>query len=104
MSEMAASAFVRQDLVAERAAPIRTTGLVGFLRTRMFNSPTNILLTVLGVLLLWFTVIPAIKFLLVDAVWSGADREACLEKNAGHIVGACWPYIHAKFPQFIYGF
>jgi general L-amino acid transport system permease protein len=104
MSVTAASSFVRGELVPERAAPVKTTGFVGFLRTRMFNSPTNILLTILGVLLLWFTLIPAIKFLLVDAVWKGTDREACLAQNAGHVVGACWPYVHAKFSQFVYGF
>jgi general L-amino acid transport system permease protein len=104
MSEIAASSFVRQDLVPERTAPVKTTGFVGFLRTRLFNSPTNILLTIVSILLLWFTVIPALKFLLVDAVWRGSDRNACLAENAGHPVGACWPYIQAKFTQFIYGF
>jgi len=104
MSDVTASAFVRQQLVPERPAPVKTTGLIGFVRTRLFNSPTNILLTIAGVLLLWFTVIPAIKFLLVDAVWRGNDRNACLAENAGHVVGACWPYIQAKFSQFIYGF
>jgi general L-amino acid transport system permease protein len=104
MSDIASASFVRAELVPERPAPFRTTGFVGFLRTRLFNSPTNILLTILGVLLLWFTVIPALKFLLVDAVWHGTDRNACLAENAGHPVGACWPYIAAKFDQFIYGF
>jgi general L-amino acid transport system permease protein len=104
MSDIAASSFVRQVLVPERAAPVKTTGLVGFLRTRLFNSPTNILLTIVSILLLWFTIIPALKFLLIDAVWRGADRNACLAENAGHTVGACWPYIQAKFTQFIYGF
>jgi general L-amino acid transport system permease protein len=103
MSETAASSFVRLELVPERPAPIKTTGVVGFLRTRLFNSPTNILLTMVGILLLWFTVIPAVKFLLVDAVWRGADRNACLA-DAGHTIGACWPYVAAKFTQFIYGF
>jgi general L-amino acid transport system permease protein len=104
MSELAASSFVRADLVPERPAPIKTTGFVGFVRTRLFNSPTNILLTVAGALLLWFTVIPAARFLLVDAVWTGKDREACLAQNAGHVVGACWPFVQAKFTQFVYGF
>ena len=54
--------------------------------------------------MLWFTVVPAVKFLLIDAVWSGTDRNACLAENAGHTVGACWPYIQAKFSQFVYGF
>jgi general L-amino acid transport system permease protein len=104
MSDIAALSFVRAELVPARAAPIKTTGFVGFLRTRLFNSPTNILLTLVSLILLWLTVIPAIKFLLVDAVWHGTDRNACLAENAGHVVGACWPYVQAKFSQFIYGF
>lgn len=103
-SELSTRAFVRQQLVAERAAPIKTTGFVGFLRTRLFNSPTNILLTVGGILLLWFTIVPSVKFLLFDAVWSGKDRTACLAETVGRPVGACWPFIQAKFSQFIYGF
>jgi general L-amino acid transport system permease protein len=106
MSDIAAAPppFVRGALVPERSAPVKTTGFIGFLRTRLFNSPTNILLTLVSVLLLWFTVIPALRFLLVDAVWQGSDRNACLAENAGHPVGACWPYVAAKFTQFIYGF
>src|SRR5207237_844938 len=104
MTDISASSFVRRDLVPERVPPVKTTGFVGFLRTRLFNSPTNILLTIISILLLWFTVIPAVKFLLVDAVWTGKDRTACLPEAAGHMVGACWPFVQAKFTQFIYGF
>jgi len=104
MTDITASSFVRQDLVPERAAPVKTTGLFGFVRTRLLNSPTNILLTILALALLWYTIVPALKFLLVDAVWSGKDRNACLADNAGHQIGACWPYIQAKFTQLIYGF
>jgi general L-amino acid transport system permease protein len=104
VTDIAEQSFVRRELVPERAAPIKTTGFVGFLRTRLFNSPTNILLTIASALLLWFTVIPTLRFLLIDAVWTGTDRNACLAENAGHAVGACWPYVHAKFTQFIYGF
>ncbi len=104
MSDITVSSFVRQDLVPERPAPVKTTGFVGFLRTRLFNSPTNILLTIVSLLLLWFTVIPALKFMLIDAVWTGKDRTACLPEAAGHTVGACWPFVQAKFSQFIYGF
>lgn len=101
---MNAPSFVRQDMVPERPAPVKTTGFIGFLRTRLFNTPTNILLTVLGALLLWFTVGPAIKFMLIDAVWTGKDRDACLSEKVGRTVGACWPFVSAKFNQFIYGF
>ena len=104
MSAADATPFVRQELVPERPAPIKTTGFVGFLRTRLLNSPTNILLTLVSALLIWATVVPLVKFLLINAVWQGNDRNACLAANAGHPVGACWPYVHAKFTQFIYGF
>ncbi|MDB5608993.1 MAG: amino acid transporter permease [Bradyrhizobium sp.] len=104
MSDTAASSFVRQELIPERAAPVKTTGFIGFLRTRLFNSPANILLTLVSVLLLWFIVVPAVRFLLFDAVWRGTDRNACLAENAGHTVGACWPFVRAKFFQFVYGF
>src|SRR5258708_313670 len=116
MTDIATSAFVRENLVPERPAPVKTTGFVGFLRTRLFNSPTNILITIVSGLLLWFIVVPALKFLLVDAVypfrlseywtlvWADKDRTACLAENVGHAVGACWPFVAAKFSQFIYGF
>src|SRR5713226_957806 len=104
MSDMTTSSFVRRDLVPERPAPVKTTGFVGFLRTKLFNSPTNILITITSALLLWFVVVPTLKFLLIDAVWSGNDRNACLAEYAGHAVGACWPFVQAKLGQFIYGF
>jgi general L-amino acid transport system permease protein len=53
---------------------------------------------------LWFLLVPALRFVLFDAVWSGKDRNACLAETVGHAVGACWPFVQAKFSQFIYGF
>ncbi|MBN9586499.1 MAG: amino acid ABC transporter permease [Afipia sp. 62-7] len=103
MSEQAAS-FVRASLAEPRRAPVKTTGVVGFARERLFNTPLNIMLTVAGAVLLWLILVPLIRFLFVDAVWQGSDRNACLESNVGHVVGACWPFIQAKFDQFIYGF
>lgn len=104
MTDISSSAYVRQDLLAERPAPVKTTGFIGLVRTRLLNSPTNILITIVSALLLWFTIVPSVKFLFVDAVWTGNDRAACLAENAGFAVGACWPYIQAKLPQLIYGF
>lgn len=101
---MSESAFVSTALIAQRAAPVKTTGLVGLVRTRLLNSPTNVVLTIASLLLLWFTVIPAMKFLVIDAVWQGTDRTACLSETTGRAVGACWPFVQAKFTQFVYGF
>jgi general L-amino acid transport system permease protein len=103
MSETTAS-FVRQEIAPPRNAPVATTGILKFARERLFNSPFNILLTIVSALLLWVTIIPTVRFLLVDAVWTGTDRNACLQATVGHPVGACWPFIQAKFSQFVYGF
>lgn len=104
MSETTPTVFVSGELKPERPAPVKTTGFIGFLRTRLFNTPTNILITIVCALLLWFVLVPAIRFMLIDAVWTGKDRNACLAKDASQTVGACWPFIQAKFSQFIYGF
>ncbi|QUS39942.1 amino acid ABC transporter permease [Tardiphaga alba] len=101
---MSETAYVAGAMITARDAPVRSTGLVGFVRGRLLNSPTNILLTAASILLLWFTIVPLTKFLLVDAVWHGSDRSACLPETLGRPVGACWPFVQAKFSQFIYGF
>jgi general L-amino acid transport system permease protein len=74
------------------------------LRDRLFNTPLNIMITLIGAALLWLILVPASNSLFVDAVWQGSDRNACLEANVGRVVGACWPFVQAKFDQFIYGF
>ena len=86
---MSETAYVATTMIAPRSAPVRTTGVLGFIRTRLLNSPTNILLTIACILLLWFTIIPTVRFLLVDAVWQGSDRNACLPETVGRPVGAC---------------
>jgi general L-amino acid transport system permease protein len=101
---MSESVFISGELIPPRAAPVKTTGFIGFVRTRLLNSPTNVLLTAVCLLLLWFSIVPAVKFLVVDAVWQGRDRTACLAETTGRVVGACWPFVQAKFGQFIYGF
>ncbi|QDM17294.1 amino acid ABC transporter permease [Tardiphaga sp. vice352] len=101
---MSEPAFISNQLIPERAAPVKTTGVTGFVRNRLLNSPTNVLLTMTCLLLLWFSIVPAVKFLLIDAVWTGRDRTACLAETTGRAVGACWPFVQAKFSQFIYGF
>ena len=97
---MSDTSFVAKELIPDRAAPVRSSGFIGFIQTRLLNSPTNILLTVVSLLLLWFTIVPTIRFLLIDAVWQGQDRTACLPENTGHAVGACWPvsYTHLTLP------
>ena len=43
-----AQVFVRQELVPQRPAPVRTTGAIAWIRSRLFGSPTSILLTIVS--------------------------------------------------------
>jgi general L-amino acid transport system permease protein len=99
MSDIATTAYVRPKLLQPLPAPDRLRK-----RWNLVGSWSDLALTAIGLLLIWLVIWPAVKFLFVDAVWTGSSRTYCLPENAGRVVGACWPFITAKFPQFIYGF
>jgi general L-amino acid transport system permease protein len=83
--------------VPERPAPVKTTGFIGFLRTRLFNSPTKH---------------PDHHRQRAAAVvhpgaraenspgGRGLDRRGphrLPAESPGDVVGACWPFIQASF-------
>jgi len=96
-------AFVRSATIAQRPPPASMTGVIGWLRQNLLSTPFNIALTVVLVLLFAWVVPELVKFLLIDAVWSGSDRHACLESVQHRDIGACWPFVWERLPYFIYG-
>jgi general L-amino acid transport system permease protein len=98
-AEVETGAFVRRQLVAASLPPPTQRGLVGWARKHLISGPFNIAMTIVSVLLIALVVPPLVRFLFIDAAWSGDNREACVNAS-----GACWPFIRAKFGQFIYGF
>jgi general L-amino acid transport system permease protein len=97
------TAFVRTRDPIALPPPVATTGIVGRLRASLFSSPFNTLLTFAIVAALVLAIPPLIKFLLIDAVWSGSGREACLETAARPVVGACWAFVRERLAYFVYG-
>src|SRR5439155_452277 len=91
--------FVRREEEPVLAPPPGEAGAIGWLRHNLFSSVTNSVLTVLAIILLVLLIPPIIRWGYIDAVWTGKDREACLGAKAG----ACWPFVTAKFAQFMYG-
>jgi general L-amino acid transport system permease protein len=98
------AAFVRQQLIAPMEPPRSIVGTPAWLRQKLFGSVLNTIATLVGALVLAAVVWPAIRFTLIDAVWDGTSRTDCLAETIGRPVGACWPFIAAKFAQFMYGF
>ena len=103
MADLAA-AFVRRELVAAQPPPLLSGGLFGFARARLFGGWLNTAMTLTSLALIWLVGVPLVRFLVIDAVWAGAGRTDCLAETVGRTVGACWPFIGAKFDQLIYGF
>jgi general L-amino acid transport system permease protein len=81
-----------------RLAPANPTGFWSSLKTRLFGSPLNILLTVLlawGVLM---ALPAALEWTLIQASFTAATSEEC--RAAG---GACWAFIAEKHRLILFG-
>ncbi|MGV6873301.1 amino acid ABC transporter permease [Pseudochelatococcus sp. B33] len=98
-----AAAFVRGVGVPEQKPPVLVGGPVAWVRANLLSSPLNVLLTLVGLSILYLIVPPIVRFLLVDAVWTGNDRTACLVETVGRDVGACWAYVGYRLRFFVYG-
>jgi len=92
------------DIAAETSVPVvgpprATTGPVGWARENLFSSWGNTILTVLGIYVAYVVISGAVSWAFFNATWVGEDGSACTRAGAG----ACWPFVKAKFSQFMYG-
>lgn len=92
-------AYVRGEEEPILPAPHRTAGAVGWLRGNLLSSIPNTILTLLGMALILWIVPPILRWAFIDAVWTGGNRDAC----AASPDAACWPFVRARFGQFMYG-
>ena len=96
----ATEAYVRTDEAPSLPPPPNMVGMQGWLLKNLFSTIGDSVITVVfGILILWL-VWQTFEFAILRAVWTGENREACTGEN----LGACWPMVVAKFPQWIYGF
>jgi general L-amino acid transport system permease protein len=95
--------FVRGGAIDPLPPPAAMRGAVGWIRENLLSSKFNITLTILIALLFAWVIPDLVRFLLIDAVWSGADRDACREVVQHRAIGACWPFVFERWPYFVYG-
>ena len=91
--------YVRETEAALLPPPRRETGIVYWLRSNLFSSTGNSLLTVLTVIFLAWLLPFLYNFLIGHAVFSGT-MEDCRVPG----VGACWIYIQQRASFMTYGF
>jgi general L-amino acid transport system permease protein len=90
--------------------PTMETGAIGWLRHNLFSSWTNALLTVLAIYILYLIIPPFLSWAVLDATWvvpplaPGAEDHPPQFGDCRANAGACWIFIEARLPQFIYGF
>jgi general L-amino acid transport system permease protein len=100
----AGTSYMRRALAEPEPPPVASEGAFAWTRARLFDGVFNTVLTVVSAIVIVAVVWPTARFLVIDAVWTGAGRADCLPETVGRPVGACWPFIQAKFGQFMFGF
>jgi general L-amino acid transport system permease protein len=100
---VAETKFVRTAAIEAQPPPVRVSGPLAWMRDNLLSTPFNIALTLVILLLLGWAAWELAHFLVIDAVWSGKDREACLISEQQREVGACWPFVWERWSYFVYG-
>ena len=95
--------FVRSQQLDAAPPPGMVRGPLAWVRQNLFSGALNIVLTLVGLYLVYALVPGIVRFFLIDAVWTGADRDACRPEVVGRPVGACWAYVFDKINYFVYG-
>ena len=102
------------DQQATRKPPISQIGAILWLRTNLFSSWINSVLTVTSLYFLYLLIPPLLDWMFFNASFSfgtinffGFDikfsEAMATNANCGR-VGACWPYIYEKLYMYTYGF
>lgn len=78
--------------------PVKTVGVLAWMRANLFSSWLNTLLTLFAVYLVWLIVPPLVQWAFIDANWVGTTRADCTKE------GACWVFVQQRFGQFMYGY
>jgi general L-amino acid transport system permease protein len=88
-----------QALQEDMLRPPKTSvGVLGWIKSNLFNGWFNSLLTLLTLWFLWETVPPLLKWMFFDSVWV-SDGQGCRAAD-----GACWSIITHNLRFIIFGF
>jgi general L-amino acid transport system permease protein len=100
-------AYLRDAMLPQQPPPVTQRGAIRWLRENLFSGPLNILLTLLGIGILWL-VASIIWPWLSHAVWNGDSMADCrriiAETWGADTSGACLGLIKHRWNQFVFGF
>jgi general L-amino acid transport system permease protein len=90
--------------------PTLETGAIGWLRHNLFSSWLNAILTLLALYILYLIIPPFLTWAVMDATWTVPPLAAGQTDHPPQFAdcranaGACWIFVEARLPQFVYGF
>jgi len=82
-------------------APVDTVGPIGWMKTNLFSTPINAVVSISIFAFLVYVLPDTIDWLFFSANWVGSTQDVCSAEGAGD--GACWVFVSAWMQQFIYG-
>ena len=95
-------AFVRRSEIPPAPPPAAETGAVRWMRTNLFSTIPNAILTVLGVVIVWYLLSGLIPWI-VNGTWQGDSIRDCREILDGS-GGGCFAVLRERWPQLLFGF
>ncbi|EAB6717718.1 amino acid ABC transporter permease [Salmonella enterica subsp. enterica] len=100
--------WVRTELAQPQPAPSSTVGPMAWLRKNLFATPADAALTIVALLVVAYLLPGILNWALLNAVWTGENRTACLTTAQGGALpegwtGACWAFVKANFGQYMFG-
>ncbi len=89
---------MKGTLTEELKPPVTSVGVIGWVKSNLFNGAFNSILTIVTLFCLWKTVPPLFRWAFVDSVWHTAGQ-GCREAT-----GACWSIITTNLRFIIFAF
>ncbi len=96
--EITLEVTVGKKPVEDIKPPVTQVGVIGWIRTNLFNGWFNSLLTIIAIYCLWVIVPPLIRWAFIDSLWLSTGAE-CHQSD-----GACWSIIPANIRFITFGF
>jgi general L-amino acid transport system permease protein len=103
--------FLQSASIAPSSPPASEVSVLAWFRRNLFSSVGNTILTLAAFGLVYVTVPALYSFLIGDAVFAASidkagsltDESCRAYLDANGVLGACWPYVQAKWSFFVYG-
>jgi general L-amino acid transport system permease protein len=95
-------AFVRREMLPEKAPPVTAAGPIKWVRDNLFPGPINTVMTLLAIYFIYQIVSGAMPWFL-NGVWTTSSLAECREVLQG-ATGGCFSVLTERWNQLLFGF